>query len=871
MRHVLRLVVWGFMVLNMGAPAQALTVRVDPAGGAPRRVVDGKPVRARMFWGARGTRPIPLPAEATLIEREFTAIEGEPAGATMHLRFGQTPGDLFLDDIQVTDLDTGKDVVPPCTFESGPDAFAKEWTFWPTGEQNTVATVAVQKGCGRDGSAGLRVSLKAPAKGSWPDWHLYHLPNLALVKGHRYRVRLWVRAEPARELLLAFYRPGHNFVFLGAPGDCFADQVRLAAGAGVDFVSMPVSIPWPEPGKPVDWSASDSQCEAVLAANPRALLLPRIGVDPPAWWQKAHPDEVMLWEDGAHKRGTAVPASPLYRREACERLGALVAHLEEKFGDRVAGYHPCGQNTGEFFYEDSWGHPLNGYAPADLAAWRVWLKERYRADSALRQAWGDPAAALATAAVPAPAARHAAPAGILRDPVAERPVIEFAEFQQEAMAGLVCELARSVRQASRGRKLVVFFYGYGFEFAAVGTGPASSGHYALRRVLQSPDIDVLCSPISYFDRGLGGYAPAMSAAESVALAGKMWLCEDDTATYLSTGTCPGWREKVKTLAETNTQLVRNVAHEATRNFATWWMDLTASGWFNDPGMWSEMDRLKALDQTLLEAPTPYRPQIAAVLDERSMPRVAQGGTLVTRPGIYEVRAPLGRMGAPYGQYLLDDVLAGRVGAKVYVFLNAWSLSAAERAQLLKATRGALRVWCYAPGYHDGSRVSTEAMRELTGFRLERATPEKAWATPGEAGRKRGLENGFGVEKKVEPLFAAADAAPAETLATYPDGRPAVALRRSAEGTSLFVGAPGLTAELLRLAAREAGVHLFTETDCNVYANGSVVAVHASHDGPVTLNTGKPGPITDMLTGEKAGAGPRLVLPLKKGDTRVLRY
>ena len=62
------------------------------------------------------------------------------------------------------------------------------------------------------------------------------------------------------------------------------------------------------------------------------------------------------------------------------------------------------------------------------------------------------------------------------------------------MADCVCYLARAAREASGGRRLVVFFYGYVFEFGAIHNGPATSGHYALRRVLDCPDIDVLCSP-----------------------------------------------------------------------------------------------------------------------------------------------------------------------------------------------------------------------------------------------------------------------------------------------------------------------------------------------------------------------------------------
>jgi hypothetical protein len=130
---------------------------------------------------------------------------------------------------------------------------------------------------------------------------------------------------------------------------------------------------------------------------------------------------------------------------------------------------------------------------------------------------------------------------------------------------------------------------------------------------------------------------------------------------------------------------------------------------------------------------------------------------------------------------------------------------------------------------------------------------------------------FGVDAPITPLFAAVDAAPDETLATYPDGSAAIALRRVARGWSLFVGVPGLTSELLRLAARKAGVHLYTETDCNVYANGPFVALHGAQDGTITLDTGRRSKVYDAIDGNLIGSGPRIALPLKKGETRVLRY
>jgi hypothetical protein len=850
--------------------AESLTVRVAVSSGVPRLVVNGQPVRPRMFFGGPGSSPIKVEPAGRLVEFDFIAQEDAPDTGTLHFRFGQTAGDVFLDNIRVVDMVSGKDVAPLADFENGQDSFIRDWTFWPPGPANTVGTVTVEPSVGASETAGLHVKLREPPGGQWPDFHIYHLPNLAIVRGRHYRVAFWARAEPARELTVALYRPGNPFVCLGGPPGPFQAQIRMAAAAGVDFVTFPIDMPWPAPGEPVSWQAVDNVCAQVLDANPRALLLPRFGADPPDWWRQAHPDEVMTWEDGSRQHHGVV-ASPLYRREAAARVAALVEHLESKFGEHMAGYHPCGQNTGEWFYQDTWEKLLNGYAPADTIGWRAWLRSRYRSDSALQAAWREPAVTLESATVPEPARRRASPSGVLRDPKTEQPLIDFAEFQQLAMADLVCELAHAVRQASHGRKLVVFFYGYLFEFGTIRLGPATCGHYALRRVLDCPDIDVLCSPISYFDRGIGGSAPAMTAAESVALAGKLWLYEDDTRTYLGTGGFPGQYDGATNLAETVTLLRRNVAEEATRNFATWWMDLGMTGWFNDPRMWDAMKRLEAVDRVFLQKPIAYRPQVAAVIDERSMLETSASAWKVTEPGIYQMRRPLARMGAPYGQYLLDDVVSGRVHAKLYVFLNAWQLSSAQRQALLRNTRGACRVWCYAPGVHDGDRTSPEAMQELTGFRLVPVSPARAWATPTTLGKQLGLQQAFGVDAPVAPLFAAADASAAEILATYPDGSAAVALRQAAGGGSLFVGAPGLTSELLRLAARRAGVHLYTQTDCNVYANGPIVALHAAQDGPITLDTGHRGPVRDAITGQQVGSGPCVTLPMKKGETCVLRY
>ena len=210
--------------------------------------------------------------------------------------------------------------------------------------------------------------------------------------------------------------------------------------------------------------------------------------------------------------------------------------------------------------------------------------------------------------MPEASERRAHPNGLLRDPAREKRLIDFARFQQREMADHVLALAAACRRGTDGRKLVVFFYGYLFEFGPLQNGAPTTGHYALSRVLAGQDIDILCSPISYTDRDWLGTAPCMSAAESVREAGILWLNEDDSRTFLD----PRQQEHAQEgglvdLKQTRQVMLRNTAQEALRGFGSWWMDLPAQGWFNDARIWEEMVRLRPVDAAMLKRARPSPP------------------------------------------------------------------------------------------------------------------------------------------------------------------------------------------------------------------------------------------------------------------------
>lgn len=247
----------------------------------------------------------------------------------------------------------------------------------------------------------------------------------------------------------------------------------------------------------------------------------------------------------------------------------------------------------------------------------------------------------------------------------------------------------------------------------------------------------------------------------------------------------------------------------------------------------------------------------------------------SRPLIYEGRAALGRCGAPYGQYLLTDLLAGNLASRMQIFLAAWRLTPAQRQRLsilreAEAASDVMRVWCWAPGYLYEDRVDVAGIQEVTGFRAKPAALPTAKATPTELGRQHGLTEAWGPPAKIEPLFSV-EAGSDEVWASFADGSPAVAVRRSKAGYDVFVGVPQLTPELVHGLAQLAGVHLYAKPGVALWAANGYLSVQAHTNASVVLDSGSLGLVSDALDGTALGQGPFVKLAMKQGEVRVLSF
>ena len=854
----------------------ALTAEVKTLNGSPTLLVDGKPTAPLMFFGwasGGGTYPFELDTQWKTYGFSFTAPEDNQGNFGVHIRLGgNKPGTVWIDDVRVyegrQDDAATANMLRFGGWEGTRDETAQAWhLFTDKRSYGSEAEWDVVTDEVAEGTRACRVKISNGGS-SVMHCHFYQ-SGMSCKKGKRYTYTVKMKADrPMRGDLQALH---HGAPWTLYPPDTansiYQNQVRMAAAAGIHIHSFGIPMPWPKPGKEPDYSGVAKAFDATLRADPDALFLPRFGMSAPGWWQEAHPDECLLFDDG-RSQGEC-PASTLWRKECLVHLRRLVRFCEDNYADRMLGYHPCGQHTGEWFYQRSWEACLSGFSPAMTAGFRRWLKDRYQTDQALRSAWGDPKTTLDAASLPTVEQRRTSTHGLFRDPIIERHVIDFYEYKQLAMEQPLEDMARAIKEETDGRKIVTLFYGYFFDMSGIPNGPQTSGHLAMERMLACPHVDILCSPISYTDRQSGGAGLFMTAVDSVRAAGKLWLNEDDTRTYLAAEDAGFGR--IDTAQKSLWVHQRNYAHILPRRMATWYMDLGGVGWLNGQDLWDNIGRLTKHYQANVDRPTTFAPEVTIIVDERSTFAIASTRTMM-RPQAYMIRQRLYRMGTPIQVHYLGDLLSGKVPpSKVYIFLNAFSLDTQARERIAQTVRGRTAVFFYGNGFL-GDRADDALLSELIGMPVSRVESDTAEATflEGEHRLLDGLaRDPFGSKAKLAPLWTIKPAPGITPLAVLPSGDTLVAAAEDATGLRVYIGTTDVPTALLRNVIKASNVHLYVDSDDVVSADTHFLALTATEEGDKRVFL--PGPTTvrdvfdDSILAKNATS---LEIPMKQGETRL---
>ena len=679
--------------------------------------------------------------------------------------------------------------------------------------------------------------------------------------------------------------------------------------AEIDLYTFTVRRNWWLGPNQYDFTGVDEYLEAYTGLLRRGWFMPRIylATEGAGWWGEQHPHEMNVlrsMETGAtrdqdeddprvpHYLGHGVRLGQLnthsfhsivWRQEAAAAVRALVAHCEaQPYADRIFAWHLADGLFQEWFHWNEYNFgAMADYSPAAQADFRRWLRRTYHDDvELLSEAWGREVI-FEEVAIPEPAAFAKPKHGQFYDPVAQRDCVDYLQCMSDSIADSIIAVCSAAKEALPQPKVTCVFYGYQFMNMPRHT---LNGHFSLRKVLSSDAVDMIASPHSYSNRGEGGYHHSQTVPEAIRRAGKLHFDEIDCKTLWTPDTVT-WKRHISQpthVMGTIEMLKKDAAYQLASGTAQWWMDLTDDGWFDAPELVEPLRRLKTIEERLIALGRSSFGEIAYVASQRASLFYQPAEHLHHAVGFLMRNWFMSRMGAPFDQVLLDEIiadgLASEQGAprqlpsyKLYIMSNLFYLSDHERAVLKRvfARDGATVLWLYAPGLQSDTGAATAHMADLTGLQLDRVDAygeldvEVAGGghaiTLGLAGTRYGTgidreqylrppKTQYLPDTRVSPQYAVADPDATVLGRSLLTGQPALAVKEMAGWRSVYSLAPAMSWELLRNLARFAGAHIYVDNGDMVWGNDHFLAVYAQSDGVRTVRFPRIVDIEDAYNG-----------------------
>lgn len=669
----------------------------------------------------------------------------------------------------------------------------------------------------------------------------------------------------------------------------------------------------------------------LLEAVPDALCFLRISLDAPMDWLRAHPDELMRYDDGStepfvfHSEfldgeipGMCFLGSETWREESGRHLLTFLEELDRtELSHHIIGYFLAAGSCSEW----NSGNPLNmwwknkgaGYSPAFRKTFGRYLKEKYGTQEALRRAWRDPEATFENPHIPTMKERlfanidgrvldqyeefsagEADPGngtniGSFLDLDHYACVLDFMRAFHYGPAESIMYFARLLKSRD-DRKMVGAFYG-GFgctDYFNCG----SAG--AVLKILDSPEVDYLATPGTYNDRQLGGVTAQREMQDSFRLRGKLFISEDDTRTHCDNDF---YRETMLlyTAQDSADILKRDFGRNICEDIYGWWFDHSATGKrYNDPDICRVLARQQEIARFAYAQDRRKHNQVALIYDEESI-------SLVSQQTSYELcdlfrTSEVHRLGVPVDYYFHNDLArADMPDYKVYIFVNCFYLSDAEREVIDRKVKrdGRMAIWLYASGFANPDadvRMSADNITSLTDihticdphcsfttFRLTGAHPALSRVDADRLyGRfDRKIESNVWLRQTAQityayPLFTTDDP-DAQVLGRFCNtGLPALVIKEMPAYTSVFCGAKVLHADILQSLLAYAGCHIWNDsTDDVLYANDHFVVLHAASAGEKTLHLPVQTDAYEVYEKRFYGQGTAAIsFPMRRGETKM---
>ncbi len=677
-------------------------------------------------------------------------------------------------------------------------------------------------------------------------------------------VKIEVNGEVIEPVAFMTYRPDARiFADFARAGVRFASFGAYAPDHGInEYAGLFPMTPHFWVGEDTyDFTEVDRTLKMVCPTGKEMYVFPRVYLNSPSWWEEKYPEELCRDDEGIACHESF--ASARWREDAVKALHALMDHIEASpWRECVVGYHIAAGSTEEWTYHhyDNQIFRMDESRPNRLA-FGQWLKQKYGSLEAWSAAWGKTCNDFSDPELPSLLARCYALNGVLRDPVRERQTIDFWEYTNNLFAETICYLCHAVKEHSNGNLLAGAFYGYNIFLIH-----PDKGHFALSKVLASPDVDFIAATGNHPEPG-GAWSNNASLS-SAAMRNKLFFCEGDIRTSLTRPLgemlphvvshnnyykTPVWTP-LASMDLTVSAIKKACARVLTEGVGVWWFDMFG-GAFDDVRVMKLFASFVEAMQKRKEAPF-YR-DIAYVIDESGVFHMRRQNSLADILNRQQIDS-ISHMGAPVDMIEAKDLLTEDFPSdryKLYIMSSFLSPSDEMIKTVKQKLRGKTVLWCqFTPD-------------SLTGF-------ETVYDPHTAPVRGRFENTVFPKDAVSAPRFTRSSIDGAYTLATFEDDHsPAVLAREDENGTSIASLLPNLPPELLREIAMLSGAHVYTKKGDVIYAGGNYLAIHACTEGEkrIYLPCHVRG-LVDTETGESIEVfdGIHTDIEMKEFETRLFR-
>lgn len=635
------------------------------------------------------------------------------------------------------------------------------------------------------------------------------------------------------------------------------------------------------------FSQLDEIMESLLKDHPDRWFVPRIKMDPPDDWLRAHPEEVCVywggpqdpaaisamvgtpqhdrygWDDDRQRHpypnqliSNQSFSSQVWVRDASEFLKALVKHIEASpYGPQTLGYMFGFGNCGEDMWWGDWrnqGDPRKGdFGISHRRHFYAWAVEKYGSVEALRKAWGQPDLTEDNLRVPTPPQRWSEDGKNLRQVMLadDQKQVDCNEFHSKVCFDALEAFGKVVKDICG--KPTGCFYGY-LQDETVGY----AGHLAIDRAVTTPYVDFYSSPKAYHYCLAGDPGASQAPGQSIARK-KLWIEENDMRSHHALSVDSSRANK--TPSDTCTAFWRELYRALTFNQGFWWMDINGlrDDWYGDEDMVVMFKKQADLYKKWSPVPRKGIAQVLFVEDEASC-----GHTTYLSSPQRNLRLRLERelklCGAPVDHYRLDDLFEIDMSRyRFIVFCHAFVMPKSLWDKVLARIRPDAHIlFNYAAGLL-APEFSYENQKAVTGFSVRecpgRMQPSQLYHHLYWHGTHHCPQD--------YPLLEILPQAGQKVWETSPDGHILTASVSRGKGRNIFAAEFTLREPLLRQFLEEAQVDLLAPEYCTVLADEKLAGFFPKWD--VCFDYDFNGCWRNVLTGETVSGRTRLRIRERK--------